>query len=1139
MSDLQDFWERLNKGPAVLFLGQDYLRSDTGTDPLLLEVESRFGGSPTTPSYNQLLESTAIQSGDAALDWMSERCRRLSPPEWLQSIAAFPWSSVFSSAIDPIWLPTFRNGWRDVASIYDDEYFPRDPRNRRVLHCTFLFGSLNQTEPKLRAPLSQFEFFRRKQIAGNLVQRLPDTMTPLGVLAVEGYKGENDWFSLPDLYAVLQAIGPGQVHLFSVDDELAGHPVVQELIRTGKLVTHPERLAWALDRGVGQGFVQLEAISEWAENARRITLRHRSIAVPRELWNRISNSATLMDNHILAPQPPISSDALYWEFRRFLFECGSRPMWSGFDRGLAFHREFETSLHDKVIKQLDREASSDQPIIVHGQTGTGKTIALGNLAYTVAKSGLYPVVFIERRIQRPIDSDIDECCRWLEDNGADATLIIWDGMVQQNDYHELQGYLASRGRKAVVVGSSYKLRNPDDNLVEVPDQLSSNEAKQFTGFLEGLGISLSVHHREELEKRDPSYLVALYRHLAPARQQITTGVVQELEQLENDLVAAANNPRFGDISLTSLGAAFLSAGLIDQSRLEELIQLPDTPISPANVVELVDIVTVPGQFGINIPIELLARTWGKADYSDLAQTLRSFDLIHAYEDSAGRIVVGPRHPLEARLIVHARLGSVQQEVAIASRILKAIRPSAWGTEESDEIDFVIELLRAIGPNGNEQLKFAPFLRELAEAISEARESRNIRSPRLMLQEANFLREWVTNMSRQGSRPEEASTVLGKAQQILQEALEMLEGNPRQWRLRTFVATELASTFGTATIDSISTRATNDHVRRSFQQVLEAVHVARSMDFSTYSPIDVLVWSTTALAQPGIVDETTRTEAIVDVLDALETVDPDLLDIRNREQFYRRRMEVGGLLGDQELSESAFQSLGALGSAAGFYIRAREIAGPPPDLQNGYGANVSSCRAAWDYLENNRGKIAHDPRCLNLLFNYWWLTKTGQRLFDDERVALPFQEAEWTYALQLSEELRSLGSHRDLALSFLEAIALFHLNNVSKALQLFREVEGESYKVPGRRRILRSFLASEAGGNPRVFHGNAQRVSSGGSRAQVFVEELRQSITLLPVDFGRPDIRQGDSLGEFHIAFNFIGPVADPPARYRVREQGLH
>ena len=152
MSDLQEFLEQLNKGPAVLFLGQDYLRFETGTDPLLHEVHRRFGGNPTKPTYNQLLEGTASQSGDAALAWISDLCRRISPPDWLHSVARFPWSSVFSSAIDTIWLSPFCSEWREVAPIYDDEYFPRDPRNRRVLHCTFLFGSLNQTELKLRAP---------------------------------------------------------------------------------------------------------------------------------------------------------------------------------------------------------------------------------------------------------------------------------------------------------------------------------------------------------------------------------------------------------------------------------------------------------------------------------------------------------------------------------------------------------------------------------------------------------------------------------------------------------------------------------------------------------------------------------------------------------------------------------------------------------------------------------------------------------------------------------------------------------------------------------------------------------------------------------------------------------------------------
>ena len=1131
MPDLHGFWEQLNRGPAVLFLGQDYLRSESGTDPLLLEVQGRFGGAPTTPRYNQLLESSAGETGEAARTWISERCRRLSPPVWLQGIADFPWNSVFSSAIDPIWLSTFRNEWREVAPIYSDEYFPPDPRNRRVLHCTFVFGSLNQSEPKLRAPLSMFEFFSRKMTAGNLLQRLPDTMSPLGVIAIEGYKGNDDWVSLPDLYPVVQAMGPSQVHLFSVNDEMASHPIIIDLVRAGKLVLHTEGLAWALDRGISQGFVSLEAISGWEEASKRVTLRHRSIPIPRDLWNRVSNSATLLDDKVLAPPPPISTDALYWEFRRFLYECGTRPMWSGFARHFAFRREFEKEVYEKTIKQLDRQASTDRPIVVHGQTGTGKTIALGNLAHTVANSGKYPVIFIERKTQRPIDADIDECCRWLEDHGADAALVVWDGMVQESDYHELQGYLASRGRKAVVVGSSYKLRSSEENLIEVPDQLSTNEAVQFADFLEDLGIVLSERHRHDLENRDPSYLVALYRHLAPSRPQIATGVVQELEQVEHEILGAVNRSGPLEVRLTSLAAAFVDAGLVDQSRLQDGELLLDAQISPEKVAELVDLVTVPGRFGFNIPIELLARTWGASDFSDLSHILRSFDLLHSFEDSSGRIVVGPRHPLEARLIVHARVGSVQQEVAILSRIVKAIRPSTWGANESDEIDFVIELLRAIGPNGDEQLRFAPFLRELAEAISEVRASRNIRSPRLMLQEANFLREWVTNLSWQGSRPQEASTVLGKAQQILEDALEMLEDNRRQWRLRTFIANELASTYGAATIDSITTHETSETVRRNFRQVLDAVRNAREMDFSAYSPIDVLAWSTTALAQKGIVDDTTRTEAIVDVLDALETVDPDLLDSRNRARLHGRRMEIGELLGDEELSESAFQALGAIGSAAGFYIRARKISDPSERSQSLTTPDVGLYRMAWEYLQDHRSQIAHDDRCLNLLFNYWWFANTGHRLFDDERVVLPFRDAEWGYALQLSEDLRALGSHRDLALSLLQAIALFHLNDVYKALQLFREVEGESYRVPSRRRILRSFLASKPDGYPRVFHGNVQNVASGGSRSQVFVDELRQSINFSAADFGRPDISRGDSLGEFHIAFNFIGPIADPLTRY--------
>ena len=194
-------------------------------------------------------------------------------------------------------------------------------------------------------------------------------------------------------------------------------------------------------------------------------------------------------------------------------------------------------------------------------------------------------------------------------------------------------------------------------------------------------------------------------------------------------------------------------------------------------------------------------------------------------------------------------------------------------------------------------------------------------------------------------------------------------------------------------------------------------------------------------------------------------------------------------------------------------------------------DVGPYAGAWAYLDNNRAQIAKDSRCLNLMLNYWWLSKTRHRLFDNERVVLSFQKDDWNYALRLIRELRAFDTNRGLALSLLEAVSLFHLDLFPTALQMFGEVEAESYRVPGRRRILRSFLASEPEGVPRVYHGTVQSVDSRRNRAQVFVEEIGRYITFLPTDFGRPDIRSGDSLGEFHIAFNFIGPIADPLARF--------
>jgi hypothetical protein len=61
----------------------------------------------------------------------------------------------------------------------------------------------------------------------------------------------------------------------------------------------------------------------------------------------------------------------------------------------------------------------------------------------------------------------------------------------------------------------------------------------------------------------------------------------------------------------------------------------------------------------------------------------------------------------------------------------------------------------------------------------------------------------------------------------------------------------------------------------------------------------------------------------------------------------------------------------------------------------------------------------------------------------------------------------------------------------------------------------------------VFHGTVTWVSPDAYRAEVFIDEIMRRLPFFPRDFGRTTIARNEALGEFHIAFNFLGPIADP------------
>ena len=270
---------------------------------------------------------------------------------------------------------------------------------------------------------------------------------------------------------------------------------------------------------------------------------------------------------MLVEPPPLSDDARYREFRRFLSESALRPLWSGYARGFAYTRRYGKILFSRTEFRLKQTTLNDEPTILHGQTGTGKTVALAELAYQIRKLSKYPVLYIERKTQRPLAADIDYFCQWAEDNGAPSCLVIWDGMLDPREYSEFLRILTSRGRKIVLVGSSYLQSSRyarGDRFVEAPARLSQEETNEFTRFLSGFLPSIDQRLGSALIAHDESYLAALYRLLPPTRSLIRSGVSREIGHAEQAVAHVARSVSQHHRDMGTLAYALAEAGIIGQ-----------------------------------------------------------------------------------------------------------------------------------------------------------------------------------------------------------------------------------------------------------------------------------------------------------------------------------------------------------------------------------------------------------------------------------------------------------------------------------------------------------------------------------------------------------------------------------------------
>ena len=1127
-----------SRTPAFLLVGQDYLKLDSGSDPFLDAISRRYEGAQKSDEagYRKLFGIfDSPNDKDVTRSWLSDRADALVPPAWLEAVAKFHWNSVWTTAVDGVLNKVFRNDWRQVQPVYSHLLQPLDPRNKIKLHVNHIYGVIERSDEANSAPLDFFDFVQREPSSSAMLQRIPEAVTPFGVMLIEGYDPASDWLSPEKLFPMLMTLADGQAYLFSTDPQSITNPFLKRAIASKKLIVIQDSLASTIMRGIESGAVPDGESLSSASNNRVLFLEQYEIAMPQELWSSVSQFGTILDSSIPHQVKTQSPEKRYSSFRNFLATSGLDPVWTAYPEKLHFERDCEDQVFQRVKSQLSSSAFKADPIILHGQTGTGKTIALASVAYKIHSENSHPVIFIARRSQRFNHYDLDVFCKWAEDNDFPSVLIVWDGMQDISNYDLLHRYLIGRGRKFVLVASAYRADDEDlkvSNCFLAPALLTQTEIPRFTSYLASFEPTLGNQLQSFLNEGDSSFLVAMYRLLPESRSQVRKGLNFEAGAAASTMRAKSDSikPEFEQVSI--LQVALFKAGMLQASAI-----LP----SGENYIagewvsaeqELIGLIMVPGKFGLSVPIEIILRTLSKSSIINFHQILKGIDLFRWDEDAAGNVSIGPRHALEAKLIAQSRLGGISAEVEYAIKLLRNIRNNLT-TTDTQEVQFASELVRSLGQNGPERKLYSSHYLEIADVLRDMREENSLKVTRLMLQEASLLREsTVLNLI-----PEENLAlrleVLDRAQEVLINAIEDMGTSKKTARLKGMLLNELASTHGARAREHIRADKDKDLILSEFKRAQAAAMKARGVMPEDLFPIDVIAWSTKDVLTHANLGEHERLDIIVNFFNVLALCDGGEISTRDKNLLERRRFEFGTLLNDDALRQDSLAELARIGSTTGIYLQAVYLAKqiPAGDLPVTE-AMLVNFEAAVSYLEDNYEAIKNDGRCLYLYLRYWWTLNSKLPFFPPERTALPFNKSQWARGLDVISTLLTTGEEfSNPSLLYLQAICTWQLGYYDDAEQLWRELERISDRVTGRRRVLKGYIASDPHGRPLVFNGTVTKASADGTKGEIFVEGIRRRVNFFPRDFKMEDVAKDEHVSGFHIAFNYIAPTADPAIHY--------
>lgn len=1145
-----------DKRPLVLFAGQNL---DTASDAILGMLLARLGCAERGIGWR-----AAIEQGMSAsdLEWLSERFDRSVPSDPASHVFDVAWSAVFTSSIDPRFARRFETRGRQPESVLSKDTYPKVPRSRSRPPIHYLFGKADETVEEARAPGNQGGLMRRLSLhATALVNRIAETATAGGLVVMAGYDPIGDWLPMDSLLAPLSHQAGPKVLWFGREDEPDSN-LADEMLRSGSLVVTPETLTSAIAQLELRGVLDVARSAAPDEPGMVSLAKGEVLDVTPALRLRVEASASIVDDAWTEEPERLTGSELDDAFRRFHGALGNfRSLVEGVARGFAVEREFERTLWNTVKKKLAqlRQPDSDEVVVLHGQSGAGKSIALARLTRKVRRELHLPVLATTNRI--PHHQDVEAFCQESE-RLETTTVLVCDSGQPPKRYEELASALRSRGRRLLIIGTCYRIpdRSRSNRLVEAPTHVSEAERAEFTKLSNKLDLPLYVADTDT-----NSIFAMLYRRLPVSRHQLAAGVSSEARAAEGMVRERAKQAPRPAANLSPIAQQLIELGIASETAplFEDDEKLAALGWDEAG--RLIDYVMAAGRLDSDVPVNLLFRVLGHASRlhpEQFSHLLADLDLFRWRQDAEGSdFLIAPRIQLEAELICRRRLTS-EQEI---ERLIELIRGVRLGVDRSMERSFLLDLLFKLDRNGPRQEAYRSGYLRFADALKELREHNGIFDADIILRECVLRRRAVSQSQGgpdSGGTEDEHLAILDEARDTIETTLRAIDDRNLRVSRKTkqSLVVERSAIYGYLAVQHVQSGAGGDFwsdylaARVASEKAIGLGRDVYPIDIALWTASDVFTWKKGELSNEQRAEVLADLYATIDYADCVfrvkdvfrvnarraktpdglqEDSDPDEgLIAPDQTKYLERRSRVAYALGDSNMNDETLAALEDAAPEAATFLIARRQAEPVDRSEPPFDAETRSIAAkAADYLSGrNDAGIPLDDRCLRLWLRLRWAQTTGERLMFDHRGRTPVDPGQLTELLKVVSDLNEqAGADARNRERFLEAVLCWLLDDTKRAFELWRSLSHDT-DYEDRSRVRRWLVQTDASGFPRRFRGRVEL--KGEDNWRVRAEGIGRPILLRRQDFPNDELAHGRELREFGIAFNYTGPIAHPVSHSR-------